>query len=492
MRGIVIAGTHSGCGKTTITLGILAALKKKGYKVQPFKAGPDFIDTGLHGLITGRRSRNLDLWICGRDYVIDSFNKHSADADIAVVEGVMGMYDGNLSTADLAAALGLPVILVVDAYGMAESAGAVVKGFIEYRHPSLLTGEGPGGVIFNRVASDRHYGRLRDSVDEIPVLGYLPRKLDFKIPHRHLGLVVAEENPIDSKEIDKLADAILENVDIDGIVRDDGRGRPMCLPENVKAPVRARSPRPCNRSADLRIAVASDKAFCFYYEDNLDLMRDAGAEIVKFSPLSDGKIPDGADALYIGGGYPELYAGKLSENRSMLESVKDFSDKGMPVYAECGGFMYLTEGIHDFDNVFYPMAGVFPFSTKMTKGRARLGYREVILREDSIIGKKGVAMRGHEFHYSEIVDENGSKKQEAGTDGAFIPPAPRPFEPLNPDLIYSVKDGSGAYIFDEGFRVKNTVGSYIHLHFGSNNSTAENFIGFIEEHNGKDSHCGTR
>jgi len=168
MRGIVIAGTHSGCGKTTITLGILAALKKKGYKVQPFKAGPDFIDTGLHGLITGRYSRNLDLWICGRDYVIDSFNKHSADADIAVVEGVMGMYDGNLSTADLAAALGLPVILVVDAYGMAESAGAVVKGFIEYRHPSLLTGESPGGVIFNRVASERHYGRLRDSVHEIP------------------------------------------------------------------------------------------------------------------------------------------------------------------------------------------------------------------------------------------------------------------------------------------------------------------------------------
>ncbi len=487
MRGIVIAGTHSGCGKTTITLGILAALKKKGYKVQPFKAGPDFIDTGLHGLITGRYSRNLDLWICGRDYVIDSFNKHSADADIAVVEGVMGMYDGNLSTADLAAALGLPVILVVDAYGMAESAGAVVKGFIEYRHPSLLTGERPGGVIFNRVASERHYGRLRDSVHEIPVLGYLPRKLDFEIPHRHLGLVVAEENPIDSKEIDKLADAILENVDIDGIIQIMKHGRRST--DKNRDSLRSLLSAP---GAKIRIAVASDKAFCFYYEDNLDLMRDAGAEIVKFSPLSDAGIPNGADALYIGGGYPELYAGKLAENRSMLESVKDFSDKGMPVYAECGGFMYLTEGIHDFNNVFYPMAGVFPFSTKMTKGRAKLGYREVILRKDSIIAQKGITIRGHEFHYSEIVDRRENKKQGAGTDGDFTHPNSRTPEPLNPDLIYSVKDGSGAYIFDEGCRVKNTLGSYIHLHFGSNNSTAENFIGFIEEHNGKDSHCRTR
>ncbi len=184
MQRIVLAGTHSGCGKTTVTLGILAAFKKKGLEVQPFKAGPDFIDTGLHRLITGRPSRNLDIWMCGKQATIECFKRHAESADIAVIEGVMGMYDGEFSTAMLASTLGAPTILVVDAYGMAESAGAVVKGFAS----ELIA-----GVIFNRVASDSHFKRLKDSVQNVPVLGYLPRDLDFEIPHRHLGLVVAEE-----------------------------------------------------------------------------------------------------------------------------------------------------------------------------------------------------------------------------------------------------------------------------------------------------------
>ena len=477
MRGVVIAGTHSGCGKTTVTLGMLAAFMKKGYKVQPFKAGPDFIDAGLHRLITGRYSINLDLWMCGRDYVKESFAGRSADADIAVVEGVMGMYDGNLSSVDLADALGLQVVLVVDAYGMAESAGAVVKGFVEYQKQetgnrncvgSLQHTPKLAGVIFNRVASDRHYKRLKDSVQDAPVLGFLPRSPDFKIPHRHLGLKVAEETPLDSSGIDKLADVVLEYIDIEAIIQGAE------VKDNVPDE-RAEKHETFSYSNLhlIKIAVARDRAFCFYYEDNLDMLRKAGAEIVHFSPLSDSKIPDDADAVYIGGGYPELYAEELSENKLMLESVRDFSNKGMPVYAECGGLMYLTEGIYDFYSKFYPMAGVFPFKSKMKKTRSSLGYREAVLKENTFLGGEGTIIRGHEFHYSEIADSAVTSLMQLSR-------------------IYSVKDGSGNYIYDEGYRVKNTIGSYIHIHFGSDSRIVDNFIGFVKEHHGTYSSCRTR
>ncbi len=456
MRGVVIAGTHSGCGKTTVTLGILAAMKKKNISVQPFKAGPDFIDPGLHRLITGKVSRNLDLWMCGRDYVKECFDKHSADADISVIEGVMGMYDGNVNTSDLAAALDLPVILVVDAYGMAESAGAIVKGFMEYR----AVGAGSSrpdfaGVIFNRVASERHWERLKHSVQDVPVLGYLPRSLDFRIPERHLGLVVAEEQPIAQKEIDKLADAVLEHINVDAMVEMTSHGH---LRRDM-----ARHAPTC------RIAVAYDKAFCFYYEDNLDLLKDAGAEIAYFSPLSDSSIPDDVDALYIGGGYPELYAEQLSRNDSMLDSLKKCADDGMPVYSECGGFMYLTEGIYDLENKFYPMAGVFPLKTRMTKKRARLGYREATLTEGAVLGKKDAVIRGHEFHYSEITE----KQESCEVVTSELPN-------FRASALYSVKDGSGNYIYNEGCRANNAFGSYIHIHFGSNPQIADNFLNFIQ------------
>ncbi len=450
MQAVVIAGTHSGCGKTTVTLGILAALTKRGYRVQPFKAGPDFIDTGLHGLVTGRPSRNLDLWMCGGKYVAECFRRNSADADTAVVEGVMGLYDGNHSTADLAAVLGLPVVLVVDAFGMAESAGAVVKGFA-----SLSPRPGISGVIFNRVASERHYKRVRDSVRDVPVLGYLPKDPGVEIPHRHLGLLVAEEMPFSPEDVDKLADAVLEHIDVEAMlapgISSGGRG-------NQAGKMRGEGRTPAPPRA--RIAVARDRAFCFYYEDNLDLLRQAGAEIISFSPMSDSAVPAGVDALYIGGGYPELYAKELSGNISMLESVAGLAGRGTAVYAECGGFMYLTRGIYDPDGVFYPMAGVFPFDTKMTRGRAGLGYREAVLREDCIHGRKGCVIRGHEFHYSTIINSADAPAR-------------------GPALTYSVSDGSGVYLHDEGYRIKNTLGSYIHIHFGSNPEIAENFVDFV-------------
>jgi len=464
MHGVVIAGTHSGCGKTIMTLGILAALREKGYKVQAFKAGPDFIDSGLHKLVTEKPSRNLDLWMCGGDYVVECFRRQSADVDVAVIEGVMGLYDGKPSTAELAGLLGLPVILVVDAYGMAESAGAVVRGFYEDTRCKMQNAK-LMGVIFNRVASERHYERLKRGVRDIPVLGYLPRDLRFRIPERHLGLMVAEEAPISQENIQRLADTVLKYIDIDWITRcriQDWKNHASCIMhrESLTHPI-------C-------IAVAYDKAFCFYYEDNLDLLRSS-AEIVLFSPLSDEGVPHRADVIYIGGGYPELYAPLLSKNESMLRSIHAWAKSGKPIYAECGGLMYLSKGIYynpptPFNKgEYYAMAGVFPFETQippyppLLKGcrgglRPHLGYREILLKEDCILGKEGDKLRGHEFHYSEIISK-----------------------PLSLPTSYSVKNGLGRDIGDEGYRIKNTLASYIHIHFGSNPHITRNFINFLKE-----------
>jgi cobyrinic acid a,c-diamide synthase len=469
MSAFVIAGTHSGCGKTTITLALLAALKKRGLSIQSFKAGPDFIDGGLHRLITGKPSRNLDLWMCGEEYVKACFYKHSKDVDISIVEGVMGLYDGDFSTAKLAEILNLPIILVVDAYGMAESAGAIVKGFVSYISECRGNGVTAAsthrytdtpivGVIFNRIASERHYERVKNSVHDVPILGYLPRKLNFEIPHRHLGLTVAEENPITEKNIEELADAVLEHIDVKEIIeQQSSKG----IGVSEYGSMEVNNTPLLEKTTTLKIAVAYDKAFCFYYEDNLDLLKEAGAEIVKFSPLFDKSIPD-ADALYIGGGYPELYAKELSANASMLASIKKYSDTDMPIYAECGGLMYLSKGIYDFDGNFFEMANILPFETQMTKSRPRLGYREAELTEDCIIGKKGDKLRGHEFHYSEIKQSAVDSQQSEVRS------------------CYAVFNNKGQNIGNEGYRFKNTLASYVHVHFGSNPAIAENFINFIK------------
>jgi cobyrinic acid a,c-diamide synthase len=448
MFGVVIAGTHSGCGKTTVTLGLLAALKKKGLEVQSFKAGPDFIDTGLHRMITGRYSRNLDLWMCGREYVRECYRRHSADADIAVVEGVMGLYDGTPSTAILASRLQLPVILVIDAYGMAETAGAIIRGFREWR-----TADGQidlAGVIFNRVVSENHYKRLCAGACDVPVLGYLPRELEFQIPHRHLGLTIAEEEPIEKEKLDNLADAVLTYVDVEAVVREATKGE--------RHEEKNEEPLGRNVSSIGTIAVAYDRAFCFYYEDNLDLLRTAGAKIVMFSPLSDPEIPKNVSAVYIGGGYPELHAAALSENVPMLKSIRKWADSGKPLYAECGGLMYLSRGIRDFDGNSFGMVGVFHFETRMRKGRSKLGHREVTLTADCLLGKKGAVLRGHEFHYSEIQDGAVGKKRE------------------RPKHVYAVTNGAGEELQPEGYLIHNTLASYIHIHFGSNPDAALNIV----------------
>ncbi|MDP2158447.1 MAG: cobyrinate a,c-diamide synthase, partial [Nitrospirota bacterium] len=350
----------------------------------------------------------------------------------------------SLSTAALAVCLGLPVVLVVDAYGMAETAGAIVKGMREMRMAPQFA-----GVIFNRVASENHFRRLMESIMDMPVLGYLPRDLNFEIPHRHLGLTTVEDNPIAQENLERLTDAVLAHIDIDELLRGANlkTGGSITLSADSVGRV---------TSSDniIKLAVARDRAFCFYYEDNLDLLRKAGAELIFFSPLEDSQLPANIDGIYIGGGYPELHAEQLSKNRSMLNSVRHWAESGRSLYAECGGLMYLSKGIRKSENERYEMAGVFSFETAMKKGRSRLGYREICLSSECILGNSGAVARGHEFHYSEIME--GQDQETART--------------------YFVKNGAGETLPAEGYAHKKTLASYIHLHFGSCPGIAEELI----------------
>lgn len=437
-RGAVIAGTHSGSGKTTVTLGLMAALQLAGYSVAPFKCGPDFIDPTLHKLVTGRVSRNLDVWMSGESFVRKIFARH-ADGDIAVIEGVMGMFDGaGSSSAALAKTLGAPLFLVLDVRSAAESVAAVLKGF-ETLDPEISL----KGVILNRVASQRHLQLVSDAIRDhcdAEILGYLPRNIEFELPSRHLGLHMGDEVPISAETINSLAQTVKTHIDLDRLVE---------LAEMDMEESPAPQPR---GEARVRIGVARDKAFCFYYKENIELLQQAGAEVIEFSPLEDSYLPDSISGLYLGGGYPELYAGQLTENTSMLRDVKRWAETGGPIYAECGGFMYLTQGIFDLEENFFPMAGVFPTTCRMQKSRASLGYREVRLMRDSFFGKAGTLLRGHEFHYSSIDKMDGDV-----------------------ELLYAVNNGTF-----EGYTLGNVLGGYMHLHFGYYPGMAEHFVNFCE------------
>ncbi len=441
-RAVIIAGTQSGSGKTTITLGLMAALAELGHNVAPFKCGPDFIDPSLHKLVTGKISRNLDLWMAGNKSAKRSFAIHSSKADISVIEGVMGMFDGGISSsAALAAELDVPIILVLDARSAAESVAAVLKGF-ETFDPAVA----PKGVILNMIGSERHLDLVSGAIKkhcQAEILGYLPRTTDFTIPSRHLGLHMGEETPIDKDKIATLASTMIEHIDLNRLLK---IAEVEYLPHQTSS-----SPNEQNK---IRLGVARDKAFCFYYEDNLDILRDAGAEISFFSPLEDIHLPD-VDGIYLGGGYPELYASELSNNTSMLEDIKKWAENGCPIYAECGGFIYLTKGINNSDNQFHPMAGVFPGKTTMQKRRASLGYREITTETSSFFGPKGTIMRGHEFHYSRLESMDSETER-----------------------IYLVNNGTS-----EGYRYKNVIGGYMHLHFGFNPQAAKEFVQYIKDNN---------
>jgi len=458
-RGLVIAGVHSGVGKTTITLGLIMALKRRGLKVQPFKVGPDFIDPGHHTRVAGCACRNLDGWMLSREANLAIFDHHAAGADVAVVEGVMGLFDGYDgrseagSTAQMAKWLGLPVVLVADARSMARSAAALVHGFASFDPDLTLS-----GVIFNRIGSPTHLSYLEQALEqsgEVPCLGGIPRDRELNIPERHLGLTTAQDHPLSAEYMQHLADLMEKCLDLDLLLK----GLPACRRETPAdapspAPPLQRKPKTENRKPPIRLGVAQDRAFCFYYPENLEWLEHFGAQIVHFSPLTDTELPPDLHGLYLGGGYPELLATQLAENHPMMQAIGAQARAGMPIYAECGGLMYLSREITDLDGQPHPMAGLLPLKVRMLPSLRSLGYREIILVADGLLGPPGTRARGHEFHYSEIVSES-------------------------PDLgrLYRIMDRQGENSRPEGYTLGNVLASYVHLHFSSNPELARHLVG---------------
>jgi cobyrinic acid a,c-diamide synthase len=436
---LVIGGTHSGAGKTTIATALMAAFSRRGLRVQPFKVGPDFIDPGFHQAACGRISRNLDGWMLSRAANLEVFARAAADADLAIIEGVMGLFDGRSassdegSTAEIAKWLQAPVLLVADAGAMARSAAALVRGF-EIFDANLDV----AGVVFNRIGGGRHAELLRESVRTYcttEVAGCLPRSADIAIPSRHLGLTLAAE-ALTGEMLTAMAAWIEANLDLDKL-----------LALTASRASEIEEPRDAIRAAGpgVRIGIAQDQAFCFYYQDNLDLLSRYGAELIPFSPIADSELPAGIGGLYLGGGYPELHAERLSANHSMLRAIREFAESGGPLYAECGGFMYLTEAIVDADGRDYPMAGIFPTRARMQPRLAALGYVQPMLAGECLWAANCHDLRGHQFRYSNI-------------------------DPI-PERI--------ARAYDEpvdGYCYKSVLASYIHLHFLSSPDFAEQFV----------------
>lgn len=440
---LLVAAPGSGHGKTTVVCGLAAALRRgtataPGLDVRAFKAGPDYLDPTWHAVATGHPSRNLDAWMTGPDGVRASFARgvrgaDGATADLALIEGVMGLFDGRDprtlegSGAELAQLLGVPVLLVVDASGMARSAAALVEGFA--RH---VPGVRVAGVIFNRVGSRGHTAILAEALagSGIPVLGGLPKAPALTLPERHLGLHAADVGA--GALVAALADHVAAHVDLDAV-------RALAAPVPLDDTRRDTSDvSPMDR---VRIGVARDAAFSFYYEDNLDLLAAAGAELVAFSPLADSALPD-VDGLYLGGGYPEAHAATLAANTALRGAIRGFEG---PIYAECGGLMFLGEALDDA-----PMCGVLPLRTRMGERLRALGYREVVTTRDTVLGPAGTRFRGHEFHYSELVG----------------PPD------LAPAYAMTGRRGVGP----EGWARGNVLGSYVHAHFGSNPALAPHLV----------------
>ena len=423
-KALLIAGTASGVGKTTVATGLMAALSKR-YKVQPFKVGPDFIDPGHHTQICGRPSRNLDSFIMGEKGVQETFSRASEGADFCIIEGVMGLFDGLdskdiASTAHIAKILDVPVLLVMNAHGVSRSIAAVVKGFSDFDK-----GVDIQGIILNNVGSERHLKLIKDSLNgagiKIPVLGALPINKELSIPSRHLGLHMAGENDPKTAE---LASFIEQHIDMDSVKTISSNFMPLDIDFEASG-----------EQFNVKIGIANDSAFCFYYQDTFDDLKKHGAELVFFSPISD-KLPQ-VDGIYLGGGYPELFAKEL-EASNTRHDIKKAAEDGMPVYGECGALLYLGASL-ETDST-YRMAGVLGASSRMTGKLQALGYTEAQSIMDSPIAKKGAIIRGHEFHYS---------LTECDRDARFV---------------YRLRRGKGIFEGRDGLMEHNTMASYMHTH----------------------------
>ncbi|MGQ2801492.1 cobyrinate a,c-diamide synthase [Leptospira santarosai] len=441
---IVIAGTGSGVGKTTIVLALTRAFQKRGLKVSTFKCGPDYLDPTYHSRTTGKTCHNLDGWLMGKQAVLNVFHKACHNADIAIIEGVMGLFDGHSpnseagSTAEIAKWIASPVLVVVDASGMARTVAAILKGLKTF-DPDLDL----AGAFTNFIGSKSHTQLLRETSPEIPILGGFSKHPQQAFPERHLGLYSASKENVSEEKLIFWGEQGGDQLEIDSVLKIAGSA------PKIQAPI-SKIKSVSNRC---RIGIAMDAAFHFYYEDNLTRLREAGAELVPFSPISDSRLPR-VDGLYIGGGYPELFSPALSKNESLLNDILEFSYNKKPIYAECGGLIYLSKKIRLVSGESYPMAGLIPGTAVMSEKLKALGYVEVVTKQKTILGEAGLRFRGHQFRYSDFeLDE------------------PHPIE-----LVYGLRKRKGNEVSEEGYFHDCVLASYVHAHWASNPNLPEGFI----------------
>ncbi len=437
---IIIAATQSGSGKTTIVAGILAALKSRGVDVQAFKVGPDYIDTGYHEIASGRPSHNLDSWLVGREMLGEIFFNALKAPTIAVIEGVMGLYDGGAagvsSTAEIAKILRAPVILVIDAKSMGASAAAIALGFREFDRNLNFA-----GVILNRIGSDSHAQMIVDALNKIGVkcFGAVKRNADFVLPERHLGLVPTAENNFAA--IERISATIAEQINLDAILEVANSAPPL----EIEIAAAENLPKTC------RIAVANDAAFNFYYGESLRVLENFGAELVNFSPLEDENLPAEIDGLIIGGGFPEMFAAQLERNKKIRATIRLAAENGLPIFAECGGFMYLMKSIADFGGKVFEMCGVIDGRAVMTDRLQMVGYVDAEILRDCVLGRAGDKIHAHEFHFSVAEDFTGEN-------------------------IFNCRRLRTGKVYRAGFFAENIVASYLHIHFAGCQAAARNFV----------------
>lgn len=459
--GIVVAGTNSGVGKTTISIAIMHGLLERGYKVQPYKIGPDYIDPSYHNMISKRKSRNLDVWLMGEHGLRESYIKNNADADFVILEGVMGLYDGLsgknnfASTAHISNILKLPIILIVDARKVARSLAAVVLGFIKFEPKIRIA-----GIIINNLSSERHLRYIKEAIEskiKLPILGAIFSNPEITYGERHLGLVPGIELSKNNRlKIMRNVHDISEGLDFETII-DISRQNLKTLQSKMR--INIVSKRDENKQSQVnptnepvKILVALDKSFNFYYQDNLDTLTSQ-ANIQFFSPIEDTEIPTDCSGIILGGGFPEVIADKLEENTPIRKRIFKLAESGIPIFAECGGLMYLTNSISGFGNTRkkFKMVGLFDAETKMT-GKLTLGYTEAAILHNHPFLKGVKNIKGHEFHYSTIIINNNDTK-----------------------MLYRLNRGKGISDGMDGLAVNNCVASYMHTHFiGS--KISKNFV----------------
>ena len=454
---VVIAGTNSGVGKTTIVAGLLAAVHEQGKAVQAFKVGPDYIDPGFHKLASGRDCYNLDTWLVPPHKMKPFFADMAGDADLVIVEGVMGLYDGGRkgvsSTAEIAKSLDAPVILVIDCKAMGESAAAIAKGFKEYDPAVNLA-----GVLLNRIGSDNHEYMIRSAMERlgIPVIGAIRRDERMHSPERHLGLTpVTETDP--QSALTTIREAVKVSVDLAALAKLAEEAPVLMVPEATVKTVTGEK---------ARIGVAYDEAFSFYYPASLQALAAEGADLVYFSPLTDSELPD-VDALFFGGGFPEMFLETLSQNTTMAQAVRKASADGMPIYAECGGLMYLCEAVTDFEDITRPMVGLVPAKSVMQAKLQKVGYVTATALEDTLLAPKGESLRGHEFHFSTM--ELTENADEADFPWAF-----------------QFEGGRKPQSYKGGYSKDNILASYLHLNFAGNEDAAERFVAAAKAYRAKE------